>query len=389
MENPFRIGSHVTGRFFTDRAAEVKRIRQAMREPTRLLVFGPRRMGKSSAIAVAAHRAARDGVLVVRADLSTASGLVDVANRLLHSLSAQRSRERLAGLAAGLAPSVSLTFDAVTGAPRIAFGVERRAAPESQQRRSLEQVIETLAREAEEAEEGGEGGERVVVVLDEFQSVHRFGGEEAEWHLRDLMQRHGRLSFICAGSEVSLVEDMLGPHRAFFRTFELLHLGAVDPGHLARWIDSRMGSAGVEPGGTGALLVQASGPRTQDILQAARHVYARGLARARAEPADVDAAMAEVVREEDPVIRSIWMNLTAHQQNVLRAVASGTEQVFSSAVRARFGLPTSSTVASAVDALEKRGLLAREREGGTISFDSPFVRRWVEEEALGDVAGYG
>lgn len=318
-ENPFRIGSHVTGRFFTDRAAEVKRIRQAMREPTRLLVFGPRRMGKSSAIAVAADRATQDGVLVVRADLSTASGLVDVANRLLHSLSGQRSRERLADLAAGLAPSVSLTFDAVTGAPRIAFSVERRAASEGQQRRSLEQVVEALAREAEEGEE------RVAVVLDEFRSIHRFGGEEAEWHLRDLVQRHGGLSFICAGSEISLVEDMLDPERAFFRTFELLHVGAVDPEHLARWIDSRMESAGVEPGGTGALLVQAAGPRTQDILQVARHVYARGLARGRVEPPDVEAAIADVVREEDPVIRSIWMDLTA--QNVLRAVASGAEQV--------------------------------------------------------------
>lgn len=378
-ENPFRIGSHVTGRFFTDRADAVKRIRQAMREPTRLLVFGPRRMGKSSAIAVAAERATRDGVLVVRADLSTASGLVDVANRLLHSLSAQRSRERLVGLAAGLAPSVSLTFDTVTGAPRIAFSVERRAGSEGQQRRSLEQVLEALAREAEE------GQERVAVVLDEFQVIHRFGGEEAEWHLRDLVQRHGGLSFICAGSEVSLVEDMLAPERAFFRTFELLHLGPVDPEHLARWIDSRMESAGVEAGGTGALLVQEAGPRTQDILQVARHVYARGLARGSVEPADGEEAMADVVREEDPVIRSIWMNLTTHQQNVLRAVASGAEQVFSSAVRARFGLPTSSTVASAVDALEKRGLLARERKGGTIAFDSPFVRQWVVGEALGDV----
>ena len=80
-ENPFRIGTHVSGRYFTDRAAEVKRILGAMREPTRLLVFGPRRMGKSSAIAVASDRARRDGVLVVRADLSTASALVDVANR--------------------------------------------------------------------------------------------------------------------------------------------------------------------------------------------------------------------------------------------------------------------------------------------------------------------
>src|SRR5215208_5309128 len=108
--NPFRIGSHVSGAFFTDRAAEVKRIAAALRQPTRLLVFGPRRIGKSSAIGVATDRVRKDGTLVIRADLSTASGLVDVANRLLHSLSSQRVRDRLAEFAASIAPSVSLTF---------------------------------------------------------------------------------------------------------------------------------------------------------------------------------------------------------------------------------------------------------------------------------------
>lgn len=388
--NPFRIGVHVSGPYFTDRAAEVKRILRAMTEPSRLLVFGPRRMGKSSAIAVAADRARRDGALVVRADLSTASSLVDVANRLLRSLSAQREPGWLARLAGSLVPTLSLTMDPVTGAPRLVFGAEARQAPVERQRRSLEQVIETLAAETGNGDEPG----RVAIVLDEFQAIGRFGGEEAEWHLRDLMQRHPELSFVCAGSEVSLVKEMLGEHRAFFRTFELLHVGPVEAAHLARWIDERLAKGGVTPGGaaaggrgaaaTGAAIVERAGPRTQDVLQVARHVYARGLRTGTVGPDDVAPAMRDVVREEDPVIRTIWSNLTAHQQNVLRAVASREEQIFSSETRRRYGLPTSSTVAAAVDALEKRGILTRD-DDGSIRFDSPFVRLWVEWEAGSDV----
>jgi hypothetical protein len=378
-QNPFRIGVHVSGAYFTDRAAEVKRIRRAFMEPTRLLVFGPRRMGKSSAIAVASERARREGALVVRADLSTASTLVDVANRLLHSLSAQREPGWLARLAGSLAATVSLTVDPVTGAPRIIFGAEARQAPLERQRRSLETVVEALAAEGKEAG-------RVGVVLDEFQAIVRFGGEEAEWHLRDLMQRHDELSFVCAGSEVSLVKEMLEEHRAFFRMFELLRVGPVDPEHLGRWIDARLEKAGVTPDGAGAAAVERAGPRTQDILQVARHLYARGLGSGAVGAAQVGPAMGDVVREEDPVIRTLWSNLTAHQQNVLRAVASGAEQIFSSDVRRRFGLPTSSTVAAAVDALEKRGILGRD-EGGNVRFDSPFLRLWVEWEAGPDVVG--
>lgn len=378
MENPFRIGAHVTGHFFTDRADEVDRIRDAMRQPTRLLVFGPRRMGKSSALAVAAERARHDGALIVRADLSTASGMVDVANRLLHSLSGQRKRSWLAEVASRLAPTVSLTFDAQTGVPRIVFGADQRGEPDAVQRRSLEQVIETLAKEVGPTSP-------VAVVLDEFQAVSRFGGEEAEWHLRDLMQRLGEVSFICAGSEVTLIQEMIGRDRAFYRTFELLHLGPIDPDHLARWIDSRMEGADVRPDRVGQAIVAQAGPRTQDIMQVARHVFARGQVGRNAGPDDVVEAIQDVVREEDPVIDSIWRGLTPHQQNVLRAVASGAGEIFSSASRRRFGLPTSSTVAAAVDALEKRGLLTRRPDDGTVIFDSPFVERWVQWEALPDV----
>jgi len=377
-EPPFRIGTHVTDAFFTDRAPEVQRVLRAMREPTRLLVFGPRRMGKSSVIAVASEGARRHDVLVVRADLSTASSLIDVGNRLLHSLSRQRERGWLAELAAGLAPSVVLTFDAETGAPRIVFGAERRSAAHDEQRRSLDQVIEALAKETAE-------GASVAVVLDEFQAIRRFGGEEAEWHLRDLMQRHGDVSFVCAGSEISLVEEMLGRERAFFRTFELLHLGPIPTEHLARWIDSRMEAAGVTPKEVGRELVERVGPRTQDILQVARHVFRARRSRGRADASDVEAGIREVVQEEAPIIHTIWSDLTRNQQNVLRAVAAGVDQLFSTRVRRRFGLPASSTVSVAVDALEKRGILVRVGEDRTIRFDSPFVRRWVAWETLDDV----
>lgn len=376
MANPFRIGDHVSGAFFTDRAAEVKRIVTAMREPTRLLVFGPRRMGKSSAIGVATEKARRSGTLVVRADLATASSVVDVANRLLHSLAQQKTREKLIDLGMRLAPHVAVTFDEVTGAPRLAFGLGQRRASEDVQRKTLEQVIEGLAYDAAE-------GQTTAVVLDEFQAIARLGGSEAEWHLRDLIQRHSELSFVCAGSEVSLIEEMIGKDRAFFRAFELLHLGPIESSHLGRWIDERLAGSGIEADGVGVEIIERAGPRTQDILQVARHLYSRGLSSGAAGLDDVTEAIDDVVREEDAVLRAIWIQLTGHQQNVLRAIAAGAGQIFSTATREHFGLPASSSVATAVDALIAKGIVIREQD--RIGFDSPFFRAWVEKETLQDV----
>ena len=49
--NPFRIHGVVEGDYFTDRDDEIKRLVQALTEPgSKLLVYSPRRMGKTSAV---------------------------------------------------------------------------------------------------------------------------------------------------------------------------------------------------------------------------------------------------------------------------------------------------------------------------------------------------
>jgi hypothetical protein len=85
-ENPFRIGGAVSGRHFTDRADERRRIQRALTTPqSHLLVFGPRRMGKTSTLRVVQEELAKDGRHVIVADLSTSSVLSDMTNRILQA----------------------------------------------------------------------------------------------------------------------------------------------------------------------------------------------------------------------------------------------------------------------------------------------------------------
>lgn len=382
ITNPFRIGEHVSGEYFTDRETEVARIRSAILTPSVLLVYGPRRMGKSSAIraAACAARSSRPKPIVVAADLSTATSLFDVAARLLRSLYVEtRSlRVRFEELLGALAPRVTFSFDEQSGVPSISFGVERRTAGEEEKRKALEAVVERLLALRTRSQRP------VAVVLDEFQAIHTLGGESGEWHLRDVMQRHGDLSFICAGSQESLIQDLIGPRRAFYKMFDLLHLGPLDEDHFAAWIETRLRLGVRAEGEVGLEVVRQAGPRTQDVVQVARQLFFRGLAVDRpVRPADVAEARDEVVRNEEPLIRSLWNELSAHQQDVLRVVALGAEKIFSSEVRDRYGLPAASSVHKAVDALLARGLLVRDAEG--LRFDSPFVLRWVRREVAPDV----
>lgn len=370
--NPFRVAELVRGAYFTDRADEVRTVLRAMRERGRLLVHGPRRMGKSTLIDVAAAKLGGEGGIVVAVDLATITSLVEAAERLLAAVSREeRWTDRLMSWMTSLAPVVTLGADAA-GRPRLSVGVEARPRRVESERELLGRVLDRIDEAAAEHEEP------VVVLLDEFQRLSELGGEAAEWLLRNRIQAHRHTGYVCAGSKESLLREMLRPQRAFYKFFESLHVGPIDPDHLGTWIDDRFRSSGVDAPGVGAVVIDGAGPRTQDILLLARALWFRSALAGRATSVDVEAALRDVVASEDASLRRTWEDLSPGQQKVLGALAAGAEQLHSTETRERFGLGASSSVASAVEALTDRAILVR--EDGEVRFDSPFFREWLRGE---------
>jgi hypothetical protein len=379
--NPFRIGGSVTGEYFTDRAETVQRIAAALAEPqAKLLVYGPRRMGKTSALEVAVARAQRNRQRAAVVDFSAATTVTDMANRILQAASPQLKqgpRGWLESFLGMLRFSVQVQADPVTGAPQLSVGAERRQTSVEEQRRTLGDVLDALDSLA------GERGTTFGLVIDEFQEIHRFGGADAQWHLRSVMQKHKNLSYVCAGSQESLIREMMGAQGAFFKLFETHYLGPIDPEHLARWIESRMQGAGVRGSRYGARVVDLAGPRTRDVVQLARACFDVAAPAGEVRPGDVERAFRRVIDEEDDVRRSEWSQLTPLQQNLLRAVAAGAEQLTGADARARFGLSASGSVVPALESLQQKDIIARGEDG--YAFDSPFMRGWVTIHALPDV----
>ena len=83
-QNPFRIHATAGGEYFTDRKDELAKFRAILEEPAAKMVgYGHRRMGKSSTLELAVGSVNRAGGPALLADLSTASTLADISNRIL------------------------------------------------------------------------------------------------------------------------------------------------------------------------------------------------------------------------------------------------------------------------------------------------------------------
>jgi len=389
--NPFRIHGVVEGDYFTNRADEIKRITSAMTEPgSKLLIYGPRRMGKTSAILKAMDAIQKNGGHAFLADLSTASTAVDMGNRILAAASrvmGKKWRRFITDVVSRLNVTVSLAPDPATGIPLPSIDFNLRGDETAKQRQTLSSVLDAINETAKDA------GMMVGIALDEFQEIHKFGGETAEWDLRASIQKHGHVGYVLSGSREHLIQRMVHSKGALYKLVDKLPFGPIDPRHLAEWIDKRMSAAGIEVQGAGDRVVRLAGPRTRDIVQVARRCYGLAAVRGRATIEEVENAFEDVMAEEHDLLYACWLSLTAHQQNVLRAVAAGEKGLTTHETLSRFTLGSSGTVINTVNSLIKAGHLIREDAytGKKVptptgyDFDSPFFKAWVIRHTLSDM----
>lgn len=381
--NPFRIHGIVEGEFFTDRKTELASFARILREPAaKMVVYGHRRMGKSSTLENAVSSVNAKGGHALIADLSTASTVTDIANRILAGAArsvGKRWQDVGRELVGRLHGTIKLTADPATGLVMPSFDVGLRQDSVDAQRENLTQVLDGLNGIAKARKTS------IGLVLDEFQEITKFGGENAEWHLRGVVQRHKHVSYIFAGSQQHLIRSMLLNGRAFYNMLDQHHFGPISRRQISEWIDERLGSVKIAGQFVGGACVNLGGPRTRDIVQLARKCVDRASDNAAIEYADVAAAFVELVEDQDDSIRNWWNTLTSLQQNVVRAVAGSSAGLTTAGTRRQFSLESSGSVTNAVAALVDEGRMVRTDNGSGYVFDSPFVRGWVVIHALPDI----
>ena len=191
--------------------------------------------------------------------------MADVTNRLLAAAvrSVGRSWKDLASLfVERLQISVGLRPDPATGLAIPTLDATLRGRDPDTQREILGSALDLLDALAAERKV------RLGIILDEFQEIHRLDGENAEWHLRGVIERHAHVTYLLAGSRTALIHRMVSdPGSAFFKLMDVLHLGPMEDDHFARWIEERMADSGKPAPGIGARCLEVAGPRTRDVVQ--------------------------------------------------------------------------------------------------------------------------
>jgi hypothetical protein len=194
------------------------------------------------------------------------------------------------------------------------------------------------------------------------------------------VQQQRQVGYVFAGSEPSLMEQMVSPRRPFYKAGPVVRLGKIAPDTFARFIEDRFKKSGISPEpGLGAAIVDVGGNLPYDVQRLAHETWddASVMKKRRVTLDDVHGTLRRVLSEQDVFFEAIWQRLTLAQRAVLRAVVieRGVE-ILGADARTRYRLGGASSVQAALAALQRLDVIARDDDGRYAAVDS-LMREWV------------
>jgi hypothetical protein len=376
QSNPFSFGALALDDAFTDRQAEIKELVADARNGQDVVIYAPRRYGKTSLVWRVAQQLVRRGALVAHVDLMTTPTRAKLAEKLARTIHEDvasrlfRAKERLS-VFSGLRVRPQITISPEDASASFAF---ESAAPREDLDATLERLLELPAQLAAERKK------LVVMVLDEFQEIVEIDPALPKL-MRAVFQHQPEVAHFYLGSRRHMMRRIFSDEQEpFWRSAKQMELGLIAPDLFAPYVRRRFEDTerDIRDEALERLLGITGGHpyATQELCYFLWQETPHGFP---ATPERLDAALAAVLRSEHAHFSLLWERASAAQRLVMQALAREPGRPLSGAYRHRHRLPGASTVQRALEALERQEIAAREDSEWRLA--EPFLAQWLERLA--------
>jgi uncharacterized protein len=381
--NPFTFGALALDRAFTDREAEIRELVSDMQNGQDVLVYAPRRYGKSSLVLRAAQRAMRKGILVGYCDLMRTPTKERFAAALAKTIysdletAAGQAIERATRLFRGLRITPTMEVDPVDGSLRFVFHAGRRRA-------DIDDTIEALL--ALPAQIAAERRRRAVLVFDEFQEILTLDRHFPNL-MRAVFQEQPEVGHVYLGSKRHVLERIFeDENEPFWRSAKRLEIGLIAPAAFARYLRDRFEDTekGIDDDALNRLL-EATAGHPYGTQELAYFLWELVPTWHFARLADVETALAQVLRSEHNHFAKLWDDAPHAQRLLMLALAEEpSRSLYAADYAERHDLPAKPALQRAIGALLTKEIAARD-QGRVYRIVEPFFADWLlsEQESLG------
>lgn len=372
QENPFVFGEIIDDANFVNRTDELNQLIRDLGDGQKVFLLSPRRFGKSSLVALALLKLKKRHIHTVNLTVSSYSSYAQFLEKFAEKvLRAAGPWERVKGWATRFARQVKpdVNINMSTGEISLSLGKGAGFDPSP-----IAPDIFALPGELTK-----NAGFRMAICLDEFQQISQFNGGSVENAIRNQVQEQREVGYVFAGSQPSLMEEMLSAKRPFHKAGPQMFLDKIP---AKDWKDSitrhfRKRGRTVDDPGLETLLASAD-LIPYDVQRIAHELwdYAELKDKRQLDVSDVNSVIESLVTSQSTYYELLWEQLSARQRAALQAIAyRGTSEIYSQGVREEFRLGPASSVQKALQSLDSRDILDRYK--GSYFFLDPLFPSWI------------
>ncbi|MDP4206285.1 MAG: ATP-binding protein [Bacteroidota bacterium] len=219
IRNPFVTSGYVSAEYFCDRIKESKEVIRKVANGNNLAIISPRRMGKTGLIEHCFHNdEIQQYYYTFFIDIYATGNLNELVFKLGKQIfetlkpKGKMFVENFFSVISSLRPAFKL--DSMTGAPAFDIGIGEIKEAEF----TLEEIFTYLETAAKPC----------IVAIDEFQQIAKYPEKNIEAILRTHIQKCKNTTFIFAGSQQHLMQNIFFSNsRPFYQSVSLLPLDAI------------------------------------------------------------------------------------------------------------------------------------------------------------------
>lgn len=354
MKNPFKFGKEVSGYQFYDRQEATHSLLRKLRDgSTNVVLFAPRRYGKTSLVLKVIEQLSRaDGVCGLCFDMTRVPSVERFCEEYANAVYAMfGGRKELVHKFMDYLSHLHPTFS-ISGEVKLDYGAKMSAT-------SIAEVLDLPEKLAHDM-----GDKPIVVAFDEFQDVAVLSKEfPLEKIFRSCIQAHKNVRYVFLGSKTHLMKRMFGDAtRPFYNSALPMPLPKPPEDESVEFLISRFRDAGLVLSPENAQSILAASENIPYYLQAIASLTfecATDKNHAEVQSSDISAAIEAFIGINAELYDERLHGLSDTKRALLEALAREPVAKFDEAYRNRHRLPVTSTLHTALGELVDAGLVDR------------------------------
>jgi len=372
-DSPFIYGTTVSARSFTNREAEVTKLRSNLLNGINTTIISPRRWGKSSlvekVIADINKKEKRTKTVVI--DLFSTNGEEEFLETFAREVIKASSSKWQEWMSSGkdffkkLVPRLSLGID-----PNTDFSL---SFDWHELRKYSDEVLNLPEKIAKKK------GVKFVICLDEFQNLSSFNGYPAfEKKLRSYWQRQKSVTYCLFGSKRHMMTDIFNnPSKPFYRFGDIILLQKIETKRWVSFIQKGFAGSGKQIDEETANVIPRLMKNHSWYVQQLAH-YTWNLTDRKASLVQVESALEELINANTPLYQRETEGISNTQLNLLKAVSRSETQFTSVAVMQKYLLGTPRNVSKNKELLVNNDII--HEVNNVFEFVDPAFELWFRKQ---------